>query len=145
MKAVNLELSDGTVAAIGMRVVAVADSSHGFYKTGHAGWIDSLKPKPVVRWEHSGKEHQTCRHKLKMATQSEAEGNRPCEHNCSITQEVMVDPVIATDGHTYERAAIQQWLEEHHTSPLTKQHISSTLIPNHALRNLIQDFRHAQQ
>ncbi|KAL0037732.1 hypothetical protein WJX77_009967 [Trebouxia sp. C0004] len=32
---------------------------------------------------------------------------------CPITQVVMNDPVIAADGHTYERAAMQSWLELH--------------------------------
>jgi TPR repeat protein len=37
---------------------------------------------------------------------------------CSITQELMVDPVMAEDGHTYERTAIMNWLKDHTTSPL---------------------------
>ena len=36
---------------------------------------------------------------------------------------MMVDPVIAADGHTYERAAIQQWLQTHPTSPVTSCHL----------------------
>ena len=28
---------------------------------------------------------------------------------CPITQEVMADPVMTADGHTYEREAIEQW------------------------------------
>ena len=38
---------------------------------------------------------------------------------CPITQAVMEDPVMTADGHTYERAAIEQWLREHDTSPNT--------------------------
>ncbi len=30
----------------------------------------------------------------------------------------MIDPVIAADGHTYERVAIDQWLQHHHISPV---------------------------
>jgi hypothetical protein len=37
---------------------------------------------------------------------------------CPITMEVMRDPVIAADGHTYEREAIENWLRRgHRTSP----------------------------
>ena len=32
------------------------------------------------------------------------------ELTCPITRELMVDPVIAADEHTYERAAITTWL-----------------------------------
>lgn len=35
----------------------------------------------------------------------------PAEFVDCITQEVMLDPVITADGHSYERAAIEQWLK----------------------------------
>ncbi|KAL3921195.1 MAG: hypothetical protein SGPRY_004989, partial [Prymnesium sp.] len=38
---------------------------------------------------------------------------------CPITAELMLDPVFTADGQTYERGAIECWLEEHDTSPLT--------------------------
>jgi len=36
-------------------------------------------------------------------------------------QEVMRDPVLATDGYSYERSAIEQWLRTHNTSPMSNQ------------------------
>lgn len=38
---------------------------------------------------------------------------------CPITQCLMSDPVKVSDGHSYERAAMEQWLLTHNTSPLT--------------------------
>ena len=59
---------------------------------------------------------------------------------CPITLEVMRDPVIAGDGHSYEREAIDRWLRGHRTSPLTGRVMaSSQLLPNHRLRTLIQE------
>ena len=59
---------------------------------------------------------------------------------CPITLEIMLDPVIASDGHSYERIAIERWLQGHRTSPLTGRVMPSpTLIPNHRLRQLIHD------
>jgi len=50
-----------------------------------------------------------------------------------------VDPVIAEDGRTYERSAIQQWLDSgHRTSPITRAAISSVLIPNRAIRDEVE-------
>jgi Mg-chelatase subunit ChlD len=50
-----------------------------------------------------------------------------------------VDPVIAEDGRTYERSAIQQWLAAgHRTSPITRAAISSVLIPNRAIRDEVE-------
>ncbi len=40
---------------------------------------------------------------------------------CPITLQMFHDPVVAGDGHTYERAAIVQWITEHGTSPITRQ------------------------
>ncbi len=63
----------------------------------------------------------------------------PQEWMCPITLQVMRDPVIGPDGHTYERSAISEWLAYNDTSPVTRQRMQGTnLIPNIALRNLIQ-------
>ena len=53
----------------------------------------------------------------------------------------MSDPVSTVDGQTYEREAIARWLKRKKTSPLTGVTLeSAALIPNHALRKLIQDW-----
>ena len=59
---------------------------------------------------------------------------------CPISYQVMEDPVVATDGHSYERAQIERWFKEHDRSPITNQHMqSTTLIPNVSLRNAISE------
>lgn len=56
----------------------------------------------------------------------------------------MDDPVLAGDGHSYERAAIESWLATHTTSPLTGQPLpDSPLIPNWNLKKLIAKHREA--
>ena len=65
----------------------------------------------------------------------------PNEWLCPITLSVMRDPVIAEDGHSYERSAIEQWFGTSNHSPKTGAPLRSThLIPNHALRNTIEDY-----
>ena len=56
---------------------------------------------------------------------------------CPITQERIIDPVIAEDGHTYEKAAILQWFAVRSTSPVTGLHIGRRLMRNYAVYNLI--------
>ena len=42
------------------------------------------------------------------------------------------------DGHSYERIAIEEWLEKNETSPMTNENLShQNLVPNHALRQII--------
>ncbi len=65
----------------------------------------------------------------------------PNEFLCPITTEIMKDPVILTDGHVYEKQAIQKWLANNDTSPMTKVKVDkSMIIPCFVLRKLIQDF-----
>jgi hypothetical protein len=65
----------------------------------------------------------------------------PDEFKCQITRDIMSDPVITVDGHSYEREAIQQWLSLHNTSPKTGVSLYTTrLFPNHALRSRIENW-----
>jgi hypothetical protein len=62
--------------------------------------------------------------------------------HCCITRDLLVDPVIAADGETYERAAITAWFDTgHFTSPKTRAVITTALIPNHAIRRLAAEAR----
>ena len=52
----------------------------------------------------------------------------------------MEDPVIAADGHSYEREAISRWFRTHDTSPKTNMRLQSKqLIPNHGLKSMIAE------
>ena len=80
---------------------------------------------------------------LQVAEDGAADGLR-ADLRCPISLEVMRDPVIAADGHSYERASIEQWLRTRRTSPLTGQPLpNQTLIPNHRLRAMIEDVQAA--
>lgn len=53
----------------------------------------------------------------------------------------MTDPVIASDGFTYERKALQEWFKRSNHSPLTGAVLANiNIIPNHALRHTIEQF-----
>ncbi|KAL5231181.1 hypothetical protein ABZP36_029957 [Zizania latifolia] len=67
---------------------------------------------------------------------------------CPILEEVMREPCIAADGFTYEADAIKGWLDGggHKVSPMTGQPLAHhELLPNLALRSVIQDFARRQQ
>lgn len=56
---------------------------------------------------------------------------------CPITCEPFVDPVVASDGHTYERAAIVMWIEKNLTSPMTGAPLTSLQVyPNHIMKSM---------
>jgi hypothetical protein len=70
----------------------------------------------------------------------------PEQFLCPITLQIMQDPVITADGHSYERAAIESWLEKCSTSPRTGAPLAHrVLTPSIALRQLIHDYQSTRQ
>merc|ERR1712154_537796 len=56
--------------------------------------------------------------------------------------ELMIDPVICSDGYSYERCAIEQWLNSNNRSPMTNLALEiTTLFPNRALLSKIREYR----
>ena len=63
-----------------------------------------------------------------------------CE--CSITGEIMIDPVSTKNGQTYERSAIEEWFKRSDTDPNTGSTLSDkTLRPNYAIKSLCEQLR----
>jgi hypothetical protein len=64
----------------------------------------------------------------------------PDEFRCCITTDVMSQPYVAVDGHSYELDAIVQWLKRSNVSPKTGDPIPARLVPNAALKTLIDEW-----
>uniref|UniRef100_A0A0D3F681 U-box domain-containing protein n=1 Tax=Oryza barthii TaxID=65489 RepID=A0A0D3F681_9ORYZ len=67
----------------------------------------------------------------------------PWYFRCPISLELMRDPVTVSTGQTYDRASIESWVATGNTTcPVTRSPLDRafTLIPNHTLRRLIQDW-----
>lgn len=69
----------------------------------------------------------------------------PNEFKCPVTLEVMKDPVVASDGFTYERSAIERLfmsdqMGANRRSPMTQKELKPVLFPNRALLNRIREF-----
>ena len=61
---------------------------------------------------------------------------------CPITLLLMTNPVVAADGYTYEKSAIEGWFQKHSTSPLDRSAITvKTLYKNTALALAIQEWK----
>lgn len=66
--------------------------------------------------------------------------DHPNSHYCPITLDVMKDPVIDLDGNSYERSAIEKWLSNHNSSPMSRTLLKvSDLRPNIALKEAIRE------
>lgn len=61
---------------------------------------------------------------------------------CSLTYEIMEDPVQDNKGFTYERSAIERWINEKGTNPHTRDPLSKEdLVKNRSLRDTIQSLK----
>lgn len=72
---------------------------------------------------------------------SSSDRPHPPSFYCPISHQCMHDPVVLTDGHTYERRHIEHWLQRHNTSPVSGAKLPHLMVvPNHALRNAIEEY-----
>ncbi|CAD6233612.1 unnamed protein product [Miscanthus lutarioriparius] len=72
----------------------------------------------------------------------------PKDFMCPITSQVFDDPVTLETGQTYERRAIQEWLDRGNTTcPITRQRLHGAQLPktNYVLKRLIGAWRDQQQ
>ena len=55
-------------------------------------------------------------------------------------QAQFVDPVIAADGHTYEKGAIDFHLQQHNTSPVSQKPLATKqVVPNRIIKALVNE------
>lgn len=65
----------------------------------------------------------------------------PDEFKCPISRALMRDPVIISDGHTYERQYIETHLINRTVSPITNEELLiNFVIPNWNMRKAIMNF-----
>jgi len=128
---------------------AVLDPHHA-QQAQHSGYaqvpVDAMAALQQQQQQlaHAQAQAQAQAHAQTAALQGGAPGmyGTPPEFLCAMTRQVMANPVWATDGYTYERAAIEGWMKEHNTSPLTGAPFPSLqLTPNDTLRWQIDNFR----
>ncbi|KAL0321680.1 UNVERIFIED_CONTAM: U-box domain-containing protein 52 [Sesamum calycinum] len=69
----------------------------------------------------------------------------PSHFICPILKVVMNDPCVAADGYSYDRKAIEEWVEENDTSPITSMPLpNKSLIPNYTLLSAITHWKSGQ-
>ncbi|XP_077562156.1 WD repeat, SAM and U-box domain-containing protein 1-like isoform X1 [Haemaphysalis longicornis] len=99
--------------------------------------VDAMGTRARLLREVQGLKHPLWRH-----LPGPGETSLPNELLCPITQQTMSDPVVAADGYSYERNAIQQWLANgKETSPMTGKPLEhKSLVANRTLQLLIQKY-----
>ena len=67
--------------------------------------------------------------------------NIPETFFCELSHQMMKDPVLDRDGHTYEREVILEYIQKNGVSPINLQPLTANdLIPNLALKKTIENY-----
>jgi ankyrin repeat protein len=108
---------------------------------------EQAKHEAAQRTKHEAA--QQARQQAKRSVpEPEQEQPAPDEYYCPITTELMHNPVLASDGHTYEREAIEAWSAKGGAtvlSPMTNEPLlDRVLTPNRSMRVLILDWQSAR-
>ncbi|XP_041857271.1 WD repeat, SAM and U-box domain-containing protein 1-like isoform X2 [Melanotaenia boesemani] len=84
--------------------------------------------------------------KIEALKAQQSGSEAPNHFLCPITQELMKDPVIAADGFSYEREAMESWIQgKNKTSPMTNLPLRTTLLtPNRSLKMAITWWKSSQ-
>ena len=99
--------------------------------------LDSFDDAPAVSLKQLGEWHAVG-------------GSELTRFLCPLTMEPMVDPVVAEDGRTYNRPAIEAWLEDVRSphafcSPTTMEDMGPQLRVNRAMRARLKQIADRRQ
>jgi len=113
---------------------AVEDVVDGLNLDGRYSHLSSDEEDEESSAENDACDLMTLPQKVDSYEEKRALPGMPC---CPITGVPMTDPVVASDGHTYERNAIWRWMQTSNKSPLTGEVLAhSQLVTNYMLIGL---------
>ncbi len=96
--------------------------------------------KPVVTLSLS--QTETLTEETKLVAVATCRMMKSCMQNlkelmqCPITRNVMEDPTVCSDGHTYERKAIEEWRVTKGLSPISREPLSETMFKNYLVKRI---------
>jgi hypothetical protein len=109
---------------------------HGLVLVNCRDWCFNHMNRIIDKFEEWCKERESS----STTRASAAHPTIPDSLKCPLSLSVMQDPVVAEDGHTYERRCIERWFSTgNRTSPLTRERMGTKLIPSHTLKKLIEE------
>lgn len=68
------------------------------------------------------------------------EDNYPEKYTCPILMDLMIEPVLASDGIIYDKVAIIDWYNKNKTSPYTRELLKDNFVEQKELQNEIQNY-----
>ncbi|KAL2503974.1 BRCA1-A complex subunit BRE [Abeliophyllum distichum] len=108
---------------------------------GRAQSVRQVFPKSFLNESDEGSQSYVSSPMSEMLT---PQSRPPKDFVCPITGQIFNDPVTLETGQTYERKAIQEWMNRGNTTcPITRQPLSAASLPktNYVLKRLITSWK----
>jgi len=119
-----------------------------------AHYLETLSPEMrAIREQHQKEKHKQSEVQVKNDEKLEKQivdtgGTNMLDcFTCPLTRELFQDPVILSDGFTYERTAIQHWLDlGNRRSPMTNIELTNIdLVPNMVIKQALNEIAGKQK
>jgi hypothetical protein len=124
--------SSASSGGLDLAVTRVVRSDEGL---DYSGKQYPRKPETRVQLVVSGE-----RKKKEKREEEQVYGPPPAFLCCQISGELMSDPVIASDGHTYDRLSFEEWIKSSNDSPVTGQPLDTLDVrSNFSIRSMINE------
>jgi len=108
--------------------------------TGTSGYTGYTGSNSIIQTDTTAMEEEN-----EEDEYAEIFADAPPDMLCPITCAIMKEPVICSDGNTYERKAIETWLRNNNKSPSTNLPLTNkTLIPNVFAKRVIDSYKEAK-
>ena len=109
-------------------------SSLPSHVAGNIAANTSPRPSPTAK---RAREEEICDEEAAPKRRLQCLQGLAAHYICPITQSLLVNPVLAEDGHVYEADAVAKWLNVKRRSPKTNMHMGRRLIECHVVRQSV--------
>lgn len=99
--------------------------------------------EPIATYSQSHVEGERLKRELEdfLGSTNEDDRHIPEFLLCPITCDLILEPVLISSGHTYEKSELKKhFLKNGYKDPLTGEAVSATMIDNINLRQAIEDY-----
>lgn len=126
-----------------MKIVYEGNYENGVRTNGKETSYKNGRKVKTIAYSHEKvmREKKEANIKLGKRKKADEDDNTPVDFRCPISHEIMTEPVVCSDGNTYDKESIDLMFKmKKFTSPITREKINKTYIPNITLKKLINDY-----
>ena len=121
--------------------IAHPDTLDGIVRVGKLLNVSAKVLAPFVAEMDRIQQHERVTQRFNSAGISLKDVDTPSAFVCPVTLDVMKEPTVASDGHSYEKSTLTRLHKLRHKSPMTRERLDrSVAVPNVNLKKRIREY-----